>query len=60
MAARTIKDEDWTPEMDKLLGTMTDYEVGDELGCNKFSVRRRRQKLDIAAYGGFKWPKEVA
>jgi hypothetical protein len=44
----------WTAEMDAELGTAPDRELGERFGLVTSSVRRRRSKLGVAAYG--RWP----
>ena len=39
----------WTPEQDKLLGTVPDADIARRLGCNEVTVRSRRVRLGISA-----------
>ena len=51
-----MKGRVWTAQMDALLGTLTDREVGQKLGIHQASVRKRRMKLGIAPErGGYRW-----
>lgn len=52
----------WTLEMDTLLGTRSDWDVADELGMHKRTVRLRRLVLGIPAFGrnvGIDWTSEM-
>ena len=40
----------WTREEEKLLGTMSDSQLGRQIGCSTNSVWRRRRELAIPAY----------
>lgn len=46
----------WTPELDALLGTMSDPQLADKLGCKSFHIKERRKKLGIPKYNG--WTEE--
>lgn len=51
---------DWTPEMDALLGTETDPEIGSTLGMSRDAVAARRKQLGIVAYRQRKRPRKCA
>ncbi|MCX6912693.1 MAG: hypothetical protein NT167_06550, partial [Verrucomicrobia bacterium] len=40
----------WTPEQDRLLGTMPDDEVARRVGRTSMAVQKRRFRLGIACY----------
>jgi hypothetical protein len=49
----------WTPEQDKLLGTLPDTEVGQRLGRSRHSVQARRLLLGIKVPNPRRpWPPE--
>lgn len=49
----------WTPEMDALLGTMTDNNLAEKIGCHNSTVWKRREQLAICAYGRINWTPEI-
>ena len=40
----------WTPEMDNLIGSASDAQVGRQLGLSEAAVRNRRLKLGLSTY----------
>lgn len=49
----------WTPEMDALVGTMSDAKVGAQIGLREDRVRYRRIKLGISPWRLTRAPVEV-
>jgi transcriptional regulator with XRE-family HTH domain len=47
------KQRRWTPEEDALLGTMSDNDLADRLGCLDGAVLTRRRQLGIPAFNSY-------
>lgn len=56
---RNAKWVNWTPEMEALLGTMSDAKLGELRGITELPVSRRRRQLGIPSYRSGRGPVAV-